>query len=286
LFLLGPLILRGYAGTGVQFRTPVGDIEVELLDADKPQTVRNFIQHVEAGRYQDIFLHYLVPGFVAAGGGFRVVDRGSRQADFAPVDLLPPVPNETRIGTVVSNTVGTLSMGRLTDGVARPITGEWFFNLGTNTPALETVNGGYPVFGRVTAGLEVLKVLNQFVPSSQRTTQCLVILNDARLPFASGPKPVLPLMAIDFTSPLALYQNLVWVDVTLLHVRIADADGQRRIAWNAVPGRTNRVEYTDAFPPHWQVLSAFLPTGTNGVVSDVVVDRRFYRVRVDPPVVP
>lgn len=273
-----------HAGTDVQFRTPLGDIEVELLDTERPETVRNFLQHVESGRYQDTFIHYLIPGFVASGGGYKVIHRGQPGADFAPIDLLPPVTNEVRRGTVISNLFGTLAMGRLTDGVARPISGEWFFNLGTNSPALETVNGGYPVFGRVLSGLPVLQTLNQFVPSSERDTQSLVILFDPTLPFASGPRPVLPLTLSDRTSVAALYRNVLWVDITLLRVRIAPRnDGSQQITWNAIPGRTNRVEFTDSFPPVWKTLSAALPASTNGLVIDPTATRRFYRVRVDPP---
>jgi hypothetical protein len=33
-----------HAGTLAQFRTPLGDIEVELYDQDKPITVQNFIR--------------------------------------------------------------------------------------------------------------------------------------------------------------------------------------------------------------------------------------------------
>ncbi len=76
------------AGTGVQFRTPVGDIEVELYDAEKPRTVQNFLQHVESGLYRDSFIHYLVPGFVAAGGEYTEINRGKSGADFARIALL------------------------------------------------------------------------------------------------------------------------------------------------------------------------------------------------------
>ncbi len=271
------------AGTDVQFRTPIGDIEVELLDAEKPLTVLNFLQHVEAGLYQDSFIHYLVPGFIASGGAYKEINRGLRTADFAPIVHLPAVPNEVRTGTVVSNLFGTLAMGRLVENGPRPITGEWFFNLGTNSPALETINGGYPVFGKVISGLSVLQTFNQFVSSAERDTNGLIILFDPNLPFASGPRPVIPVTTVDQSSIAGLYRNVLWVDVTLLRVRIATAsNGGHEIRWVAAPGRTNRVEYTEAFPPAWKTLSASVAASTNGLVLDPAVANRFYRVQVDP----
>jgi cyclophilin family peptidyl-prolyl cis-trans isomerase len=284
LLLLGLCTRALLAGTGVQFRTPLGDIEVELLDAEKPQTVRNFLQHVEAGLYQDSFIHYLVPGFVASGGAYKEINRGLRTADFAPIVPLPAIPNEVRTGTVVSNLFGTLAMGRLVENGARPITGEWFFNLGTNSPALESVNGGYPVFGKVISGLSVLQTFNQFVSSAERTTNALIILFDPNLPFAAGPRPVIPVTTVDPSSIAGLYRNVLWVDVTLLQVHIsAAAAGGHEIRWAAVPGRTNRVEYTEGFPPSWKTLAASVASSTNGLALDPAVANRFYRVQVDPP---
>lgn len=271
------------AGTGVQFRTPVGDIEVELYDAEKPRTVQNFLQHVESGLYRDSFIHYLVPGFVAAGGEYTEINRGKPGADFARIALLPGITNEVRSGAVISNLFGTLAMGNIADGPGRPISGAWFFNLGTNSPTLETINGGYPVFGRVVSGIPVLQTLNGFVSSSERDTNALVILFDPNLPFAQGPRPVVPLTLVDHTSIAGLYRNVLWVDVTLLKVHITPTNGTQRITWNAVPGRTNRVEYTESLPPDWKTLSAAVPGSTNGLSVDSTGLRRFYRVRVDAP---
>jgi hypothetical protein len=39
------------AETLAQFRTVLGDIEVELFDQDKPITVQNFIRYVQNGAY-------------------------------------------------------------------------------------------------------------------------------------------------------------------------------------------------------------------------------------------
>lgn len=54
------------AGTYVQFRTAWGDIEVELYDADKPVTVRNFIRYVQSGLYTNMFSTAAQPTFFPA----------------------------------------------------------------------------------------------------------------------------------------------------------------------------------------------------------------------------
>src|SRR5438477_10843606 len=72
------------AGTLAQFRTILGDIEVELYDQDKPVTVQNFIRYVQSGRYRDSILHRCpvnpisgLSDFVVQGGGIWVSNRGT-----------------------------------------------------------------------------------------------------------------------------------------------------------------------------------------------------------------
>ena len=55
------------SGTLAQFRTPLGNIDVELYDEDKPVTVSNFIRYAQGGFYTNVFLHRCLPGFVAQG---------------------------------------------------------------------------------------------------------------------------------------------------------------------------------------------------------------------------
>ena len=59
------------AGTLVQIRTVFGDLQVELYDRDKPVTVRNFINYIQSGRYQNNISHRLVPGFVCKPAASR-----------------------------------------------------------------------------------------------------------------------------------------------------------------------------------------------------------------------
>ena len=82
--LLVGLDFAGWAGTLTQFRTPLGDIDVELFDEDKPVTTENFIRYVKSGRYENTFIHRWEPEFVIQGGGFL------RQIEFLPIRALSP----------------------------------------------------------------------------------------------------------------------------------------------------------------------------------------------------
>src|SRR5437868_3196931 len=102
-----------HAGTLAQFRTVFGDIEVELYDQDKPVTVQNFIQYVQSGRYQNMFAHRIVPGFVIQGGGYTVTNRNTTNWQFVGVSTFPKITNEFGVGRRFSNVYGTLSMAKV-----------------------------------------------------------------------------------------------------------------------------------------------------------------------------
>src|SRR5436190_10581635 len=109
-------LLPASAGTLAQFRTPLGDIEVELYDQQKPVTVDNFKRLVQSGAYQNTFFHRVVPGFVAQGGGYSSFNPASTNFFGPPWSNMGIVPNfgqitnEFSVGPFFSNTNGTLAM--------------------------------------------------------------------------------------------------------------------------------------------------------------------------------
>src|SRR4051794_4857495 len=52
----------------------LGQMNVELFDRDKPQTVQIFLLYVRSGGYSNMFLHRAIPGFIVQGGGFTVTN--------------------------------------------------------------------------------------------------------------------------------------------------------------------------------------------------------------------
>lgn len=130
----------------VRFSTSLGDIDLVLFPESAPLTVENFLNYVRRGAYNNSIVHRSIPGFVIQGGGYTF-NAGALPA--IPVD--PPIRNEFR----VSNTRGTIAMARLPID-PNTATSQWFFNLADNSPNLDFQNGGFAVFGRVTAGLDIM----------------------------------------------------------------------------------------------------------------------------------
>lgn len=254
------------AGTMARFRTPVGDIDVELFDDDKPITVRNFLNYVRQGRYLDSIIHRWVPNFVIQGGGFLVKDRGTTNALFDFVQTSEPILNEYSKGKTYSNTYGTIAMARQ-GGNTNSATSQWFFNLKNNS-GLDDVDGGFTVFGRVVRGTNVL---NLFVPAPPA--------NKIFRADAGSPLNELPVL-----SSRPTFSDLLFFDVTLLEVSVARApSGLAEISWNCESNLVHHVEFTTNFPPVWTVLVKTNGTGTRVSITDPVRDlHRFYRVRAEP----
>lgn len=137
--------------TIVQFQTSLGSFEVNLYDEATPETVANFLAYLEAGAYDDTFIHRSVAGFIVQGGGFTLGEDNKVQRINA---LLSP-PNEP----AYSNVRGTIAMAKL-GGDPDSATSQWFLNLGDNSANLDQQNGGFTVFGEVVAdGMDVVDAI-------------------------------------------------------------------------------------------------------------------------------
>jgi peptidyl-prolyl cis-trans isomerase A (cyclophilin A) len=266
------------AGTLAQFRTVLGDIEVELYDQDKPATVQNFIRYVESGRYQDGIAHRLVPGLMVKGGAFFVVNRGTADSAINPIPTYDPIPNEFATGPMLSNGYGTLAMARLA-GDTNSATSEWFINLADNSFLdANDADNLFVVFGKVVGGTDVLDRLNAFQYWSfpwdalpEGTTN--IILHQ----YYNPPFDDLPLL-----HPEVADTNFLFVDISLLKLEVKElGSAAREISWNSIAGRTNVLEYTTDFPPAWQPLVTTNGHGGNITVTDESTSpQRFYRVRL------
>lgn len=283
LFLFILLALLGgpcFGGTFVQFRTTLGDIEVELYDQDKPATVRNFIRYIQSGRYEDIIFHRCIPGFVLQGGRYLTLDRTasefmSPQNTFA-YQLLSAITNEFAVGRRLSNTNGTLAMARI-GGETNSATSEWFFNLADNSP-LDNVEGGFTVFGHVVRGTNILAYFN--------TLALNFGVIDMRNYYGDSPFgrlfDALPVAYFGQAPPRA--NQLYYVDISLLNVQVKlGANRSREISWTSVLNRPNHVQFTTNFPPVWQPLATTTGNGQTLSVTDSSSGsaQRFYRVQVD-----
>jgi peptidyl-prolyl cis-trans isomerase A (cyclophilin A) len=137
--------------TVVEFQTVMGTFEVNLYDNATPETVANFLNYVNNGRYSNSIIHRSVPDFVVQGGGFIY----NNVLPLESVTTFDPVVNEPEF----ANVRGTIAMAKL-GGDPNSATSQWFFNLADNTAGLDGQNGGFTVFGEVVGdGMDVIDAI-------------------------------------------------------------------------------------------------------------------------------
>jgi cyclophilin family peptidyl-prolyl cis-trans isomerase len=132
--------------TTVRLTTSVGAVDIVLYDGAAPRTVANFLNYVNSGAYRKSVVHRSVPGFVIQGGGFVWDDAKN---NVLAVPAFPPLVNEFSAGR--PNRRGTIAMAKL-GGDPNSATSQWFINLADNRANLDNQNGGFTVFGEVSAG--------------------------------------------------------------------------------------------------------------------------------------
>ena len=115
-------------------------LDMALFSSRTPVTRTNFLNYVSSGRYVNSVIHRSVSNFVIQGGGFLWNGSG-----FDPISTDLPISNEFG----VSNTLGTISMAKV-GGNPNSATSQWFVSMGANSANLDSQNGGFTVFGRIT----------------------------------------------------------------------------------------------------------------------------------------
>lgn len=122
----------------LQLETEIGLIVVEMDPVRAPSTVTGISRLAEAGMYNGVPFHRLVPNFVIQGGDVESGD-GFGGPDFV-------IPNEPSEHGFVRGAAGIASAGKDTEG------SQYFFMI-DGAPHLD---GGYTVFGQVVEGMDVV----------------------------------------------------------------------------------------------------------------------------------
>lgn len=128
--------------------TNYGDITVELFEDQAPVTVANFLQYADDEHYDGLIFHRVINGFMIQGGGM--------DATMTPRATREPIKNEADNG--LKNERGTLAMARTMN--VNSATSQFFINLSDNSFLNHgSRDFGYAVFGKVTAGMEVVDAI-------------------------------------------------------------------------------------------------------------------------------
>ena len=131
----------------VVLETTMGAIELEMWPDKAPATVRQFLRMADAGVYDGVAVHRVVPNFVVQTGAMnlRATPLTARQQRL--VGNLPPEFTNT------PNVSGVVSMAR---GDAPDSGSTSFFICSGDCKGLD---GKYTAFARVAAGMEVLSAM-------------------------------------------------------------------------------------------------------------------------------
>lgn len=137
----------------IVFHTNFGDITIELNYDKAPKTAKNFEEYVTSGFYNGVVFHRVINGFMIQGGGF---EPGMKQKE-----TRAPIENEADNG--LENVAGSLAMARTMD--PHSASAQFFINVADNSflnHRSKTPDGwGYAVFGKVTAGMDVVNKIKE-----------------------------------------------------------------------------------------------------------------------------
>jgi cyclophilin family peptidyl-prolyl cis-trans isomerase len=141
-------MLGRMAGDTVVIETSMGDFTIELDTERAPATVANFLRYVDDGHYSDTLFHRVIDNFMVQGGGYdrELQKKATRE----------PVQNEADNG--LENVRGTVAMARTSE--PHSATAQFFVNVADNAflnhRGKTARDWGYTVFGKVTAGMDVI----------------------------------------------------------------------------------------------------------------------------------
>jgi cyclophilin family peptidyl-prolyl cis-trans isomerase len=129
----------------VRIKTERGDIVAELLEDDAPNTVANFIQLAEGGKYDGLTFHRIIKGFMIQGGD----PRGDGTGDFG-YKFADEIAGRTN-NRVATGTLCMANSGPDTNG------SQFFIMTGPERPDLSL---RHTVFGKVVEGLAVAEAIS------------------------------------------------------------------------------------------------------------------------------
>jgi peptidyl-prolyl cis-trans isomerase A (cyclophilin A) len=179
----------------VEFVTNQGTLVMQLHPDYAPKTVALFLKHVDAGFYNNIIFHRVIPNFMAQTGGFK--------EGFISREPLGNVVNESYNG--LPNVDGSVAMARTNDPDSA--SSQFYINVADN-PNLNERNGqpGYTVFATIIEGHDLVSNITnlpqgKYAPNGYRNAPNeTVIITSAR--------QVTPRAPLLFATPIPSAQEV------------------------------------------------------------------------------
>ncbi|KAJ8118114.1 hypothetical protein OPT61_g843 [Boeremia exigua] len=129
--------------SGVLMTTNYGDITIALYSDKTPRTCQNFAGLADAGKYDNVIFHRIIPGFMLQGGDPTGTGRGGESIWGGKFE-------DEFDNSLLHTGPGVLSMANSGPGT----NGSQFFITLAATPHL---NGKHTVFGQVVDGMDVIE---------------------------------------------------------------------------------------------------------------------------------
>jgi peptidyl-prolyl cis-trans isomerase B (cyclophilin B) len=135
----------------VILHTNRGDITIELDAENAPKTAENFLQYVRDGFYDGTIFHRVIDGFMIQGGG-----------------MVSGLKQKTTRGNIANEAANGLKNRKYTVAMARTsephsASSQFFINVADNEfldyKGPSPQGWGYCVFGKVTAGQDVVDAI-------------------------------------------------------------------------------------------------------------------------------
>jgi cyclophilin family peptidyl-prolyl cis-trans isomerase len=124
----------------VEIQTNLGNFYLEILQKEAPIHAKNFLDKVDAGKYNELTFHRIVSGFVIQGGDPTGSGSGSMGPDRL-VDETSKTPPQVR---------ATVAMARSSAGASNC---QFYINLGDNS---RLDKQGFTSFAKVVKGMDVV----------------------------------------------------------------------------------------------------------------------------------
>ena len=157
----------------VVMKTSLGSVTMELYPDKAPETVKNFLQYVNDKFYDGTIFHRVIANFMIQGGGMDAAN--NKKATRAPIS------NEA--ANRLKNTVGTVAMARTSE--PNSATAQFFINVKDNgflDYRDSSPQGiGYCVFGKVTAGMDVVEKIKDVPTGPQDVPKTSVVIESIRV---------------------------------------------------------------------------------------------------------